>query len=318
MMYLQLFGGLTWLLLGGDLLVRGAVALSKRFDIPPILVGLTVVAFGTSAPELFIAIQAALAGFPGIAIGNVVGSNIANVLLVVGAPAMIYPMACDQRSARRDGFVMALVSVLFTALCIAGPLGSVDGAVLLVCLSLFLAYSARSAIRSPVWGAREAPELERVLGLPTQRRMIAFFLVVGGIGLPLGAHLLVEGAVEIASALGVSNAVIGLTVVAVGTSLPELATTFVADVQRHSDVAVGNILGSNIMNIVAIMGLTALIAPEPIPVPAGFLSLDLPVMVGSALALGFFTWTRRPVGRVSGAVLVVLYVLYVVALFEPA
>ncbi len=314
MIYLELFGGLVWLLLGGDLLVRGAVSLAKRLRIPPMIVGLTIVGFGTSAPELFISVGAVFKGHPDLALGNVVGSNIANVLLVLGVPALIYPTLCNQPSLARDTALMVGISVLFAGLCFVGPLGALQGGFLLLLLVPILLRQARQSNGGGL--AQEAEEeLERVLGLPTSGRMMALFIGLGLVALPLGANLLVEGAVGLAERAGVPSSVIGLSIVAIGTSLPELATTVVAALHRHSDLALGNVLGSNLFNILAIMGATAVLAPAPIPVPEEFLHFDLIVMLGAALLLGYFAWFQGSINRMSGAGLLAGYVFYIAALF---
>ena len=315
MTYLELFGGLVWLLLAGDLLVRGAIALAGQARIPPMIVGLTVVAFGTSAPELCVSIGAAFKGHPTLAIGNVVGSNIANVLLVLGLPALIHPTLCQQSSLRRDTLMVIAVSLVFTAFCFQGPLGPLQGAVLVAGLLALLTLSARDARRSGSGGA-PCEELERVLGLPTSPGMIGLFLLLGGAGLPLGAHLLVGGAVGMAEALGVSSAVIGLSVIALGTSLPELATTVIAALHRSSDVALGNVLGSNLFNILAIMGATAVVSPMPIPVPESFLRFDLLVMLAASGLLAWFAWRRGSIGRSWGTALLAAYAMYLMLLFR--
>jgi cation:H+ antiporter len=312
--YLELFGGLVWLLLGGDLLVRGAVSLAKRLRIPPMIVGLTIVGFGTSAPELFISVGAVFKGHPDLALGNVVGSNIANVLLVLGVPALIYPTLCNQPSLARDTALMVGISLLFAGLCFVGPLGALQGGFLLLLLVPILLRQARQSDGGGLAEETEE-ELERVLGLPTSGRMMALFIGLGLVALPLGANLLVEGAVGIAERAGVPSAVIGLSIVAVGTSLPELATTVVAALHRHSDLALGNVLGSNLFNILAIMGVTAVLAPAPIPVPAEFLHFDLFVMLGTALLLGYFAWYQGSINRLSGAGLLFGYAAYIAALF---
>lgn len=310
---IQLFAGLTYLLIAGDLLVRGALSLSRKARIPPMIVGLTIVAFGTSAPELFVAISAALQDLPGIALGNVVGSNIANVLLVLGLPALIHATACNQPSASRDGSLMLGVSVVFVAMCAFGELGRVAGALMLVLLAIYLVLVARS-------GELEVDELDtkvdRVLGLPSQKRTIALFFVVGMVGLQLGASLTIDGVVAVAEQIGIPETVVALTAVALGTSLPELATTVMAAIQRQSDVALGNVIGSNVFNLLAIMGITIFVAPQPIPVPTAILHFDLPVMLGSTLALVAFTWTGRSIGPRAGVVLLTVYVLYVGALLQ--
>jgi cation:H+ antiporter len=306
---LSLIGGLIYLLMGGDLLVRGAAALSHRARVPPIVVGLTVVSFGTSAPELVVSIQAVFARHPGLALGNIVGSNIANVLLVVGVPAIIAPLICNHQAIVRDTVIMIATSVFFFSLCILGPLGRIDGALLLAGLGLYLLYNYKQA-RVGQKRPPEPGELERVLGLPHRRRMIAVFLIIGVLMLPLGANLLIEGATGIASRFGVPETVIGLTIIAVGTSLPELATTLAGAFQGHAAVALGNVIGSNVINLLAIMGAAAALSPEPIPIPAAFLRLDLPVMIAAALALAFFTLRRAQIGRTPGIVLTGGYVVY--------
>ncbi len=312
----ELFGGLIYLLLAGDLLVRGSVAMSKRAGIPPIVAGLTIVAFGTSAPELFISIGSAMKGVPEVAIGNVVGSNIANVLLVLGLPALFYPTLCDRKALGPDCVMMLGGSLLFVVLCFLGPIGFAQGAVLFGLILVVLVRSARHTRGDPEAEAAAAEELERGLGLPTQRGMIGLFLLLGLVGLPLGAHLMVEGGVQLASRLGVSNAVIGLSVIALGTSLPELATTLLAALHRHSDVALGNVLGSNLFNLLAVMGLTAMVAPSPIPVPPSFLSFDLLVMMGAALVLAYLASVQGSIGRRAGLALLASYTLYMVILFS--
>jgi cation:H+ antiporter len=310
---IKLFGGLTYLLIAGDVLVRGALALARKARIPPMVVGLTVVAFGTSAPELFVAVSAAAQGLPGIAVGNVVGSNIANVLLVLGVPALIHAMHCDQPSARRDGTVMLAASVFATGLCALGALAYPQGTLLLIALGLYLWLAMRS-------GQLEVDELEsdvsRVLGLPSQTGTIALFFVIGLLGLQLGARLTVDGVVEIAERAGVPETVVALTAVALGTSLPELATTVIAALQRQSDVALGNVLGSNVFNVLAILAVTIFAASEPVQVPEAILHFDVPVMLGAALALTLFTWTGRSIGRGAGLLLLSAYIAYVTLLFQ--
>jgi cation:H+ antiporter len=310
---IELLGGLAYLLMAGDLLVRGALGLSRRARIPPMVVGLTVVAFGTSAPELFISVSAALQGLSEIAVGNVIGSNIANVLLVLGLPALLHATACNQPTARRDGSLMIGVSVLFAAMCATGPLALQHGVVLAVVLLIYLVIAARS-------GELEASELdvkvERILGVPSQRRTIALFFVVGLVGLQLGAKLTIDGVVAVAQGAGISETVIALTAVALGTSLPELATTVMAAIQRQSDVALGNVLGSIVFNLAAVMGVTIFVSAEPIVVPAAVVRFDLPVMLGSALALAYFTWTGRPIGIRPGIVFLVAYFAYITTLLR--
>jgi cation:H+ antiporter len=314
---LQLFGGFVYLLMGADLLVRGAVALSRKLGVPAMIVGLTVVAFGTSMPELLVSLRATYEGFPELAIGNVVGSNIANVLLVIALPALVYPLACDQAGARRDSLFVVAASIAFILVGRNGAFDRGDGLILLGGLVIFLVYLARASGVGAAFRS-EAREIERVLGLPTRPYMIALFLAFGALALPLGAELLVDGAIGVADALGVPNTVVGLTIVALGTSLPELATTMVAALKREADVAVGNILGSNVFNLFAIMGAAALVSPTPMPVPQRMLAVDLPVMVGAAVAMTVLVYRGRPVGRVAGVLLLGAYLAYVAMLFGVA
>lgn len=317
MPYVELLGGLIYLLMGGDLLVRGAVALARRARVSPVVIALSVVAFGTSLPELVVTLHAVVDGYPGIAMGNVVGSNIANVCLVVGLPATIYVLTCTERGTRRNSVLMLSVSALFFALCLDGDLGRWDSAALLLAMAAFVALGAQEAVRTQREADHSMP-LDWVLGLPSRVWMIALFLVAGAVGLPLGAGMLVNSAVEISSRLQIPDVVVGLTVVALGTSLPELATTVVAAWRREHGVAVGTAVGSNIFNVTGIMGAAALISPDPVPVPPVFLSLDLPVLLGSALFLVFLVVGRRRIGRLAGALMLLVYCVYLGALVVQA
>lgn len=315
MMYLSLVSGFVILLFCGDLLVRGAVSLALKLRIPSILIGLTVVAFGTSAPELVVAVKAALTGADGIAIGNVVGSNIANVLLVLGLPALIYPTVCNQDAVRRNTLFMLAATIVFIALCFFGELVFWQGALLFSLVLCFLAYSAKHAA-----DANGGEELEQefelsdgVSGLPQKMWVIIGFILVGILGLPLGAHFVVDGGTDIARAFGVSDSAIGLSLIAFGTSLPELATTVIAAFRRQPDVAVGNVLGSNLFNILGIMGITAMVAP--IEVPHSFLWFDLWVMLIAALLVVPFAMSKGTITRAAGAFFFFGYAAYLYFLF---
>lgn len=302
--------GLLMLLLAGDALVRGAVNLSIRLGVPALIVGLTVVAFGTSAPELLVSVKAVLSGAPGLALGNVVGSNIANILLVLGVPALISVMAVERDSAR--GFwMMIAATVLFIVLAFLGPIRWPHALVLLAGLGLMLWDSFRTAQNHRNGDSKPEEELEGIE--PSMRgRKIALFLLLGLIGLPMGAQFLVEGSVNIAEQLGVSDALIGLTIVAIGTSLPELATTVMAAIRREGGVALGNVVGSNLFNLLAIIGVAGLVGP--IPVSPGLLGFDLWVMLASSLLLGFFIWRRAAITFRWGLALTGMYVLYLTLL----
>jgi cation:H+ antiporter len=312
--YAQLVAGFIYLLGGGDLLVRGAVALARRTGVPPALVALTVVGLGTSLPELVVSVQAAVSGYPGLALGNVVGSNIANVLLVGGIAAIVFPLRTTEPSTRRSGMTMLMVTALFVGMCIWGSdVTRLEGAVLLAILLVGTAVTARVALRART--ADLSTPIEWVLGVPTQLGTIAFFIGTGLVVLPLGADLLVDAATEIATRIGVSETVVGLSVVAVGTSLPEVATTVVAGRRKKTVMVVGTLVGSNIFNILAIMGVAAVASPAAIALSTRSLVLDLPVMAAASLTLVTFARLRRPIRRGTGVAFVGLYLLYVGALY---
>jgi cation:H+ antiporter len=300
------------------MLVRGAVSLARRLDIPPLVIGLTVVALGTSAPELVVSIDAVLSGAPTIALGNVVGSNIANVLLVLGLPAIVYPIAVEPAGMRRDASLMVAATVLFIAFCWGGSIGPWQGLFLVATLAAALGYSYRRATRkeASAKGAEFNLEMEGFESKPHKPWIDIGLIVVSCAGLVLGAGWLIDGAVGVARSLGVSEAVIGLTLVALGTSLPELATSLVAAIRHHGEVAMGNVLGSNMFNLLGIMGVAAMVAPEAVPVPAKMLHFDIWVMLAVSLLLGFLAWRRIRLGRAAGSLFLLGYVVYVVAQFH--
>lgn len=299
--------------MGGDLLVRGAVALARRLDVPPVVVAATVVGFGTSLPEMVVSVQATIEGYPDLILGNVVGSNIANVLLVGGASALVYPLLHDDREVRRNLLIMGASLVAFAGIAATGSVETWAGWLMLGSFVTIMAATAGSTIRARRDADPSTP-LDWVLGIPSSLGLIAVFIVAGIVMLPLGADLLVDSAVTIADRFQVPEAVIGLTILAVGTSLPELTTTVLAAFEERSDVAIGTIVGSNTFNILAIMGLTASISPGAIPVSHRMLWLDVPVMLVTSGALGFFAWRARPVGRLGGLVMLGMYVAYLATL----
>lgn len=302
--------GLVILLLAGDALVKGAVNLSLRLGVPALIVSLTIVAFGTSAPELLIAIKAIMGGAPGIAIGNVVGSNTANILMVLGIPALIATMHTSEFDTKHTFNLMIGASVLFIALAFRGVFDRISALILLGALAIVLGLAFREA-RGHRKAGKEAVDLEDVEGADPSMSglLITVFLVLGLIGLPLGASLLVDNASIIARQYGVSDTVIGLTLVAVGTSLPELATTVMATLRRQADVALGNVIGSNMFNLLAIIGIAALVGP--IPVEPSFLRFDLWVMLAASLLLIPFVYMKMDISRGWGVALTGLYVVYV-------
>ncbi|MBT9384876.1 calcium/sodium antiporter [Pseudooceanicola sp. CBS1P-1] len=303
--------GLVLLVVAGDLLVRGASGLSLRLGVPALLVSLTVVAFGTSAPELIVSLSAVSKGQAALALGNVVGSNIANILLVLGIPAILAALHTSGHDTKKSYLVMLGATALTIALGLRGVFDRWAGLIMLAVLALILIDQAREALAHRREGKAAAdPELEELAAdesLPVWK--ILTMLVLGLVGLPVGANLLVNGASDIARDFGISEAVIGLTLVAVGTSLPELATTVMAALRRQADVALGNVIGSNMFNLLAILGITSLFGK--ITVDPSFVHFDFWVMAASSLLLVPFVLMKKDISRLWGAGLTGLYVLYV-------
>ncbi len=301
--------GLIILLLAGDALVKGAVNLSLRMGIPALIVSLTVVAFGTSAPELLVSINAVLMDKPGLALGNVVGSNTANALLVLGIPAILSVLHTSTCDTRKTYVFMLIASILFICLAFLGTFTIWSGLVLLAALALVLVALARDAQKHR--RAERANPADEVEGADPNMPWwkVTLFLVLGLVGLPLGADILIDNASIIAIQFGVSDSVIGLTLVALGTSLPELATTVVAALRKQADVALGNVIGSNIFNLLGIIGVASLVGP--ITVDRGFLTFDLWVMLAASLVLVPFVFFKADIGRVWGVVLTAAYLAYV-------
>ena len=301
MEYLMLLGGLAGLFFGGESLVRGSVGIARKLSMSSLLIGLTVVGFGTSTPELLVSMDAALRGVPDIALGNVIGSNIANILLIVGVSAVVWPIAVSGGTLVRDTAVMLAAAIVLVPFVALGDLGRVAGGFMFAALICYLVFAYRQSRSEPV-SSTDLPEAAPNVWLS------GLWVVAGLAMLMVGAHYLVDGAVTIARNFGVSEAFIGLTIVAVGTSLPELATSLIAALKKQSEIAIGNIVGSNIFNIFGILGLTAVVSP--IPVAGRFLTFDLPVMI--AVSIGLTLMLRRPqIGRIPGIIMLVLYAGYV-------
>lgn len=296
---LYVLGGLVGLFLGGEALLRGAVGVAQAARLSPLVIGLTVVGFGTSTPELLVSLKAALDGAPDIALGNIVGSNIANILLILGISALVWPITVADKALRRDGIVMLGAAVALFAVVAFGSLGRVTGIALVLALITYL------------WIALRQPRQDADTAVAPDRPLWAsgLWVALGLVGLMLGAKYLVDGAVIMARDFGVSEAFIGLTIVAVGTSLPELATSLVAALRKQSDIALGNIIGSNIFNILGILGVTAAITP--IAAAPRFAQFDLPVMVGVSIVFALVLWRGGRIGRVAGLLCLAAYAVYI-------
>ncbi len=286
---------------GADFLTEGAAALARRVNIPEIVIGLTIVAAGTSAPELFVSLVSALKGTPDLAVGNVVGSNTMNCMLIVGCAAMVAPMTISRSTVKKDIPFAVGASVLLMLLALNSFLGRFDGILLLAGFVSFMIYSLRQAKN----GQGDTPAEEK----QQNPWLSALYIVLGLIGLVIGSNLFVDHASSLALALGISEGVVGLTVVAGGTSLPELATSVVAARKGQSAIAIGNVIGSNVFNILLILGLTATISPLQIE---GITTIDMAVMLLSVILVWLFSRTRYTVERWEGGLLLVIYIGYLV------
>lgn len=302
--------GLILLLVGGDTLVRGSVAVARKIGISELMIGLTLVGFGTSTPELVTSIQAALAGSPGIAVGNVVGSNIANILLILGSAALIYPIVCQPAAIRRDGFVLVLAALSCVAVSLWGHMNLWVGVLFILLLAAYLFYSYLNE-RNTQQPSAELHRAEVEIAEPwTQKLWVGLVLAVVGIVLTiLGAQFLVSGAIKLSRAWGISETIIGLTIVAVGTSLPELVTSIVAALKRKSDLALGNVIGSNIYNVWFILGATSLV--KPIDFPSSIVVVDIWVMLAASILMLVIALKRGAISRWVGLGFLVLYGVYI-------
>jgi cation:H+ antiporter len=312
--FLNLTAGLVLLVGGAEVLVRGAGKLAAQFGIPPLIIGLTVVAFGTSAPETAVSVQAAINGSGDLAIGNVVGSNIANILLILGLTALIAPLIVSRQLIRLDVPIMIGASLLTFALAWDGQLDRIDGAILFGCILAYTAFLITTGRREQAAAALD-DEFNREFGLQVAPKPYAWainlaLIVAGLVLLVSGSNLLVEGAVSLARALGLSELVIGLTVVAIGTSLPELATSVTAAFKGERDIAVGNIVGSNIFNLLCVLGLSALVSPDAIQVARNALQFDFPVMTAVAIACLPIFFSGYSIDRWEGGLFVTYYAIY--------
>lgn len=297
---LSIIGGFIILTLGAEALVRGASAIALRLGITPLIIGLTIVAFGTSAPELAVSVKSALAGNSGIALGNVIGSNIANIGLILAITALIRPIQVQSQMVKRDIPLMILASMLFWGLLLDGELSLIDGVVLLSLLIGYLVFSYRSS--------KDANEDGEIIEEGPKNPLLSAAFIVVGIGMLVGGGIIfVDGAVELAKVFGVSEVIIGLTIVAIGTSMPELVTSVLAALKGQSDIAIGNVVGSNLFNILGILGVTAIVHPVS---AQGFQSFDFIVMLALAVIILPFAWSGLRIGRREGTVLLLSYLGY--------
>lgn len=301
--------GLVLLLVGGELLVRGAVASAKSLGVSPLLIGLTLVGFGTSTPELVTSVTAALNGSPGIAVGNVVGSNIANILFILGLSAVIYPMAVNPKGFKRDAIMVSAAALACLGVVLYGRMGMLVGVAFIASLLAYIVLVYVQEKRAPDEASLVAEHRAEDASVGPRNMALSLTMAVAGIAITIfGARFLVDGSISLAQGLGVSDTIIGLTIVAVGTSMPELVTSVVAALRRHSDVAYGNIVGSNIFNVFLIMGATSVI--EPIDIPRQIANFDIWVMLAATVLLVFFARTGIKVQRWEGWVLLSSYAAY--------
>lgn len=300
MVVLVLAAGVVLLVAGAETLVRGAAAIAHRFHISPLVVGLTVVAYGTSAPEMAVSVAAALGGRADLALGNVVGSNIFNVLFILGISAVITPLVVSRQLVRIDVPLMIGLSFTTMVLALDGSVGRIDGLLLVMGAIVYTVALIRQSERTPDSG-EAAP-----MSAPRAGALVALGLVL----LVGGSRLLVSSAVQIAAELGVSDLVVGLTIIAAGTSLPEVATSVVAAIRGQRDIAVGNVVGSNIFNLLSVLGLTAVLSPDGVAVPAAALRFDLPVMTAVAVACLPIFFTGHRIARWEGVLFLGYWVAY--------
>lgn len=298
--------GMYLLFKGGNWTIDGAVFLANKFGISPLVIGFTIVAFGTSLPELLVSVNANMAGSPGIAIGNVIGSNIANILLVLGVTAFFATLVAVPREIIRDMMMMIITSFIMLALMLSGQISQLMGGLMIAVLLAYVIWQYSMAAKGKIsFETIEAPEYSNILtGI--------FFLVMGLAGIALGAEFLVRGAKVSATIIGVPEDVIGLSVIALGTSLPELSTCVIAALKKQSNIVIGNILGSNVFNILMIMGLTSIIKPiDNSAIAPQVLTLDIWVMLGVAILLSVILLVFKKIGKVTGTIFVAGYIFYI-------
>ncbi len=314
MTFILFVSGLVLLVAGAELLVKGASGLARLVRIPPLVIGLTVVAFGTSAPEFAVSMQGALSGQPGISLGNVVGSNIFNILFILGISAVISPLVVSYRLIRFDVPLMVAASAVVFLFGFDGSIGRLEGTVLFACVA---GYTARLIVQGRRETSAESEDM-KVSGENASTLLMGAQVAGGLLMLVAGSRWLVNGAVVIAGMLGVSDLIVGLTVVAAGTSLPELATSVIASFRGERDIAVGNVVGSNLFNIFAVLGLSGAFSPNGVMVDLSAIRFDIPVMIAAAAACMPVFFTGNRIDRWEGGVFVLYYIAYTVYLFLAA
>ncbi|WP_372862133.1 calcium/sodium antiporter [Pseudoalteromonas sp.] len=302
--------GITLLTLGGEALIRSSLAIAKRFGLSPLLSGLIIVGFGTSMPEFVVSVEAALSGQADIAVGNVVGSNIGNILLILGLCALITPLTISALALKRDASVMLASSVIFCVLAFNHSIRFIDGLLLITLLFIYLIYTYQTEKKQQSAQALlHVDEANEVTVLPQSRLISSALLVTGLALLIIGSKVLLVGATGLAQSFGISEGLIGLTLVAVGTSLPELTVSVIAALRKHADVAVANILGSNIFNMLGILGISAIL--QPLPLSSRIINYDQWILLACSLLLLLFLYTGRRIARIEGALLLAAYASYI-------
>ncbi|MFM8424472.1 MAG: calcium/sodium antiporter [Chloroflexota bacterium] len=306
--------GLITLIVGADLLVRGATRLAAAIGVSPLIIGLTIVAIGTASPEIAVSLQAAASGQGDLTLGNVLGSNIFNILFILGMTSIVAPIVIAEQLIRKDAPIMLGISLITLGLALDGKLGLIDGTLLLFGLIAYTMFAVKQSRQESKAVQKEYAEAFAPKEKPSTRNTVfnIVFILIGLALLILGSNWLVESASEIAKSLGVSELVIGLTIVAVGTSLPEVATSVIAAMKGESDIAVGNAVGSNIFNLLGVLGIGAVVAPDGIAVASRALQFDLPVMVFVALVTLPIFYIDSRISRLEGGLLLSYYIIYMV------
>jgi len=308
--FFQIAGGLLFLLIGGEILVRGSVSLAKGLGISPFVIGLTVVAYGTSSPELVVSIKAALEGYPDIALGNVIGSNLSNILSVLGLTALIYPITIDKKLSTIDGVFMVACTILLYLLCTTKILGLLAGIIFLVTLGLYTWLTFKTAKKQKdLAPTQQTEEIEQQIKVKLNVGQAVLACVAGIALLILGGDILIRGAVPLAKIVGLSEAAIGVTLIAFGSSAPELAISLVAAYRKHSSIVFGNIIGSNLFNILGVLGVTGIFSP--VTVAEKFLIYDLLILLAVTIALFYVIYSSPKISRLTGGIFLSGYVVYI-------